>query len=137
MVYRSGAGSVISPRRDVTDRGRPVARSHNNGHSLAEPGADIAARPVPPAEAAQARLFERILNAELLELQRRQKLMARYGAHRGAYNQRLPEQPTELSVRISELVRLLDALRDRFSEPVTEGFRSARVHSLEPIARPA
>lgn len=137
MVYRSGAGSVISPRRDLTDRGRPVARSHNNGHSLAEPGADIAARPVTPAEAAQARLFERILNAELLELQRREKLMARYGAQRGARNQRLPEQPTELSVRISELIRLLDALRDRFSEPATEGFMSPRVHSLEPIVRPA
>ncbi|MBV9319273.1 MAG: hypothetical protein JOZ23_10505 [Mycobacterium sp.] len=137
MVYRSGPGPVVLPRSDVTDRRRPGARSHNNGHSLPESGADIAARPITSAEAAQARLFERILNAELLELQRREKLMARYGAQRGAYNQRLPEQPTELSVRINELIRLLDALRDRFSEPAMEGFMSARVHSLEPIVRPA
>ena len=133
MVYRSGPSSVISPRRDVTNRGRAAAPSRNNGH--AKPGANVAARPVTPAEAAQARLFERILQTELLELQRREKLMARYGAQRGAYNQWSAEQDTGLSVRIRELTHLLGALRDRFSEPATEGFMSPRVHSLEPVVR--
>ena len=134
MVYRAGPGPVVSPRRDVTDRGRAALRSHDNGRGLPKPGTGLAARPIAPAEAAQARLFERILKAELLELQRREKLMARYGAQRGAHNL---EQSSELSVRISELIRLLDALHDRFSEPATEGYVSPPVHSLEPIVRPA
>lgn len=107
MEYRAQWGQVASPRGGVIDRGRIAARSpgHNNGRSLQKPlnahqihsVADIAARPVRPAEAAQARLFEDILRAEIAELLN------------------LPSDArSELGARIQEVDRLLKALRDRF-----------------------
>ena len=74
MVYRSQLGPVASPRAD----------------------AEAATRPVTSAEAAQARLFENILRAEIADL------LSLSSAARG-------EQSS-----IQELDRLLKALRERF-----------------------
>ena len=86
--------------------------------------ASVAARPVNPAEVAQARVFERLLQAEAAELQEL--------AHRmpGAV-----DQPSDLDgsawswdlmqirARIDEVQGLLQALRGRFPHPLPESDR--------------
>ena len=119
MVHHSGPGQVVSPRRNVTGLGRPDARSaRRNSRSSLRPlsirdtdkaGAGTAARPVSPAEAAQARLFEKILYPELLQLQRHLNLVA--GDHR------MRKEAEDLTGRIAELHRLLSAMGARFGEP--------------------
>ena len=59
--------------------------------------ADASVRPVAPAEALQARLFEDILRAEIAEMLNLP-----------------PEAREELRARIHEVDRLITALRDRF-----------------------
>ncbi len=116
MVYPSMSSQVASPR----DRGRSVLHSarRNHGRSSLRPlsichtdaaGAEVAARCVSPAEAAQARLFEKILYPELLQRQRRLELVA---AH-----PRMRAEAQELTTRIAELHRLLSAIGARFGEP--------------------
>ena len=113
MVHQSVFSQVASPR----DRGRPVSARHINRRFLRRPlsihtaraGADAVARPVAPAEAAQARHFEKILLPELLQLQRRLDLVAA--------DQRMRDKARELTARIAELHRLLSALGARFGQP--------------------
>jgi hypothetical protein len=141
MVYRLESGRVASPRRGLNDRGRQVARSAHPDNGLSSPkarstfwlgsGPDVAPRPVTPAEAAQARLFERMLHAELVQLQHREKLMALRAPQRGPGGQPRLEQAQEVRARIRELNHLLKGLRDRFSEPAKEGSMSPRSHSLK------
>lgn len=113
MVHRSVSSQVPSPR----DRGRPVSARHSHGRSprrslsihTARAGVDAVARPVAPAEAAQARHFEKILHPELLQLRRRLDLLAA--------DQRMRDEARELTARIAELHRLLTALGARFGQP--------------------
>ena len=123
MVHHSGPGQAVSPRRNVTGLGRPDARSaRRNSRSSLRPlsirdtneARATAARPVSPAEAAQARLFEKILYPELLQLQRRLDLVAG--------DRRLRGEADELTGRVAELHRLLSAMGARFGEPVKPAF---------------
>lgn len=81
-------------------------------------------RPAQPAEIAQARVFERILQAESAELQ---ELAIRMAA--GKYQQpepddsRPPGQLTQLRARIDEVNGLLRALQGRFPHSVPDGDR--------------
>jgi hypothetical protein len=81
-------------------------------------------RPVQPAEIAQARVFERLLQAECAELQEL--------AHRMAgdkYQQPEPDDSrpfgelTQIRARIDEVHGLLRALQGRFPHPVPDGDR--------------
>lgn len=86
--------------------------------------ASVVPRPVNPAEVAQARVFERLLQAETAELQEL--------AHRMAV---AVDQPSDLDIsapswdllqiraRIDEVQRLLQALRGRFPPPLAESDR--------------
>lgn len=136
MDYRFASASGVPAPRDVTGPRRPTARLHRRHTgpslptSLSNSSSGIAARPITPAEAAQARLFERIFRAELVELRHREQFVARYAARRGAHDQRSSEQHTELSARIRELSDLLGALRDRFGAPATEDFMSPRAQAI-------
>lgn len=125
MVYQSVSGQAASPY----DRGRSVAHSarRNLSRSSLRPlsirhgdavGAEVAARPVSPAEAAQAWLFERILHVELLQLQRRLDQVAG--------EQLMRQEVNELTDRIAELDRLLRGLGDRFGQSAQPGFSVRR-----------
>jgi hypothetical protein len=125
MVYRSQREPAGSPRGDIVDPGPTAARSPGGTNSPSLPKsptvghirstAGAPARQVKPAEAAQARLFEDILRAEIAELLTLP-----------------PEARGERGARIQELERLLKALRDRFPRdprvptPPERGLRAPR-----------
>jgi hypothetical protein len=125
MIYRSQRKPASSPRGDVVNPGLTAVRSpgRTNGPSLPKPPtvghirstAGAPARQVKPAEAAQARLFEDILRAEIAELLTLS-----------------PEARGERGARIQELERLLKALQDRFprgprvATPLERGLRAPR-----------
>lgn len=122
--HADASGSLALTRRPRSGRDRwaaPVdhnaARVHPNtanGHRARE-AASVLPRPVQPAEVAQARMFEALLQAECAELKEL--------AHRiaGALDQ-LPDsdssQPTpdlmQIRARIDEVHGLLQALQGRF-----------------------
>jgi hypothetical protein len=123
LVYRSRWGRVASPRRGVIDTGRmaAVARTQQRPLIAETPNAchirsagEIVAGPVSSAEAAQARLFENTLQAELHRLRNLEKLMTLRGTGPGSDEQQAGEELRELSAGIEEVNHLLKALRDRF-----------------------
>ena len=88
------------------------------------PASVLPRRPAQPAEIAQARVFERLLQAECAELQEL--------AHRmsgGTYQQPQPDDSrpsgelTQIRARIDEVDGLLRALRGRFPHAVPDGDR--------------
>jgi hypothetical protein len=109
MVYRSQREPVVPRRGTAINRGLAAVRSpgNNNGPAKPKPAAvrhfrsvstpDVGARPIRPAEAAQARLFEKILRAEIAEM-----------VHLP------PEAREQLRDRIQQADGLIKALRDRF-----------------------
>ncbi len=78
------------------------------------PAADMSARPVNPAETAQAAHFEAMLQIELLQLRGLMTSMTPCWAEEGTDQHRPPAALTQLGARLREVDRLLSALRDRF-----------------------
>jgi hypothetical protein len=81
-------------------------------------------RPAQPAEIAQARVFERLLQAECAELQELAHRMAgdRY-QQAGPDDSRPSGELTELRARIDEVHGLLRALQGRFPHSAPDGDR--------------
>jgi hypothetical protein len=81
--------------------------------------ADAWARPAHPADVAQARMFDAILQGEIAELEQLAVSMERKWlrrCERGIDDEnRPPEGLVRMRGRVAEAQRLLDALRDRFS----------------------
>lgn len=138
-MYRSQSGSLGSSsgdefggrRRPARSLGRPVPKAPNacRTHSAV----DVATRPVTPAEEAQARLFEGILQVELVELLNLLRSMTLRGTGKRTDEHWSPETRTELSARIEEVHRLIHALQDRFphggllGEPSRRGLDSPEI----------
>jgi hypothetical protein len=81
-------------------------------------------RPPQPAEIAQARVFERLLQAECAELQELAHRMAGDKYQQPAPNDSRPSgELTQIRARIDEVHRLLQALHGRFPRPVPDGDR--------------
>jgi len=80
--------------------------------------ADALERPAHPADVAQARMFDAVLQGEIAELEElvasmEQRWLRR--CERGIDDEnRPPESILRMRGRVSEAQRLLDALRDRF-----------------------
>lgn len=93
------------------------------GHGTA-PAVSAPPRPVQPAEVAQARVFERLLQAEYANLDELAHRLA--GAvdqqpdHDGAPS---PWDLMQIRARIDEVQRLLQELRGRFPHPVPDSDR--------------
>jgi hypothetical protein len=141
MMQRSQWGPVASPRGRVIDQRRVAARSPkppNAGHIRS--AADIVARPVSLAEAAQAKLFESILQVELYRLQDLEKLVTLRGTRADPDELRAAAELRELSAGIEEVNHLLKALRDRFlhagmvGAPAEQGVKSPHVTPSKPLA---
>ncbi|TDH57812.1 hypothetical protein E2F47_01215 [Mycobacterium eburneum] len=77
---------------------------------------DAAARPVIAADAAQAKLFDELLQAEIVELE---ELARAAEARRSSRRETGAAVPAELRQRIAEAHRLRAALRARF--PLNRG----------------
>jgi len=81
-------------------------------------------RPPQPAEIAQARVFERLLQAECAELQELAHRMAGDKYQQPEPNDsRLSGELTQIRARIDEVHNLLRALQGRFPRPVPDGDR--------------
>jgi len=117
-----GSGSLALSRRPRnTTRTLPRTMSGSPAFSAARV---LPRQPAPPAEVAQARVFERLLQAECAELQEL--------AHRMAgdkYQQPEPDdsRPSgelmQIRARIDEVHGLLRALQGRFPHSVPDGDR--------------
>jgi hypothetical protein len=77
-------------------------------------------RPAPPAEIAQARVFERLLQAECAELQ---ELAHRTAQQPEPLDSRPSGELTQIRARIDEVRGLLRALQGRFPHSVPDGDR--------------
>ena len=113
MTQKADAsGSLaVSPRPRGATRVLPKAVDRHRTLSAAR----VLADPVQPAEIAQARVFERLLQAECAELQ---ELAHRIGRAEGQLSEAdSSEQPQDLAqirARVEELHDLLRALQGRF-----------------------
>jgi hypothetical protein len=80
-------------------------------------------RPAQPAEIAQARVFERLLQAECAELQELAHLMAGNQHQQPEPDDSRPSGELEIRARIDEVHGLLRALQGRFPHSVPDGDR--------------
>jgi hypothetical protein len=71
-------------------------------------------RQVNPADAAQARLFETILQVEIAQLQQLVAVLSSGCGEQSFPDGRPPETLSELRARIEDVHHLLQRLRDRF-----------------------
>lgn len=109
MMQPTQSAPLALPRNSMPDNGHwatlsPV--SHNNPGSSAT-NVQHMFGPVNPAEVAQARLFEKALQAEYVELNRIAGTMVARPTASEAHRSRI-------NARIGEVHGLLEALRDRF-----------------------
>ena len=118
--HAKASGSLALPRRP-RDTARTLPRTRMGSPTFSAANA-LSRQPAQPAEIAQARVFERILQAECAELQELAQRMA------GATDQR-PEpddsRPSgdlaQIRDRVDELHGLLRALQGRFPHSVPDG----------------
>lgn len=127
------AVSLALSRRPRSSRGRWAASVEYNDARVSpktvsgrrtSAAASALPRPVQPAEIAQARVFERLLQAEYADLDELAHRMAgavdRQPDHEGC-------PPSwdlmQIRARIDEVQRLLQALRGRFPDPVPNSVR--------------
>ena len=122
MAEHAEASGPLALSRRSRNAARMLPRTINASRALS--AASVLPRPPQPAEIAQARLFEGLLQAECAELQAL--------AHRMAgdqYQQPKPancgpsEELTQIRARIDEVHGLLEALRGRFPHSVPDSDR--------------
>lgn len=133
MANRPQWGLVASPRGIALDDGhataRPIASQSSPSRSKppygcrVRPEAEVVATPAAPAEVAQARLFEIILQAELHRLQDDlvEQLAPSRETKRGSDEQLADEELAQRKADIEEVNQLLEALRHRFLQTETAG----------------
>lgn len=127
--------SLASSRRPRNSRGRWAAPAEYSTVSDARmPQKNVVSRraignsgvprPVNPAEVAQARVFERLLQAEFAELQDLAHHTAGVGDQPSASDSSAPSWDLmQIRARIEEVQCLLQALRGRFPAPLPESDR--------------
>lgn len=114
MVHPTQSAPLALPRNSMPDRGHWATLSPVSHQTFGPTG--LMAPPVNPAELAQARLFEKTLQAEFVELNRIAGTMAARPAasQQSGAGGAQPPQLSRIHARIGEVHRLLEALRDRF-----------------------
>ena len=123
MAERAKASGSLALSRRPREAARTLPRTIIGSRAFSAAGV-LPRRPAQPAEIAQARLFERLLQAECAELQALAQRMA------GAKDQR-PEpddsRPSgdlaQIRDRVDEVHGLLRALQGRFPHSVPDGDR--------------
>jgi hypothetical protein len=120
--HAKASGSLALSRRP-RDTARTLPRTIGGSPAFSAASV-LPRRPAQPAEIAQARVFERLLQAECAELQELAHRMAG-----GTYQQPEPDNSrpsaelTQIRARIDEVDGLLRALRGRFPHSVPDGDR--------------
>jgi hypothetical protein len=123
VAEHAEASASLAFSRRPRDAGRTLPRTISGSRAFSAASV-LPRRPAQPAEIAQARVFERLLEAERAELQELAQRMA------GAKDQR-PEpedsRPSgdlaQIRARIDEVQGLLQALQTRFPHSIPDGDR--------------
>ena len=122
MAEHAKASGALALSRRPRDTTRGLPRTISGSPGLSGASSVVPRRPAQPAEVAQARVFERLLQAECAELHEL--------AHRMAGDKYLRPEPdkssgelTQILARIDEIDGLLRALQVRFPRSVPEGDR--------------
>jgi hypothetical protein len=121
MAEHAKASGSLAMSRRPRDLARTLPRTIGGSPGFSATSV-LPRRPAQPAEIAQARVFERLLQAECAELQEL--------AHRMAGDKYLRPEPdkssgelTQILARIDEIDGLLRALQGRFPHSVPDGDR--------------
>jgi hypothetical protein len=123
VAGRTAASGSLALSRRPRDAIRTPPRTVV-GASAFSAASTLPRRPAQPAEIAQARVFERLLRAECVELQElAHRMAADKSQHPGPDDARLPGELTEIRARIDEVDGLLRALQGRFPHPAPDGDR--------------
>lgn len=110
-MQASESGPLALPRDDVI--GRAALSFDADTEPMAAPG--VTRR---PADVVQAQLFEKILRAEIAQLEQRADAMAyQWWSRRDRVGDRPPSDLVELRRRIGEVHGLLETLQSRFPRP--------------------
>jgi hypothetical protein len=120
--HLEASGSLALSRRP-RGAARPLPRAIIGSPAFSAASV-LSRRPPQPAEIAQARVFERLLQAECAELQ---ELAHRMAGDKYQQPERddsgAPGELTQIRARIDEVHGLLQALQGRFPRPVPDGDR--------------
>jgi len=122
MTRHAETSASLALSRRPRNAARMLPRTANGSRGLS--AASVLPRPPQPAEIAQARVFEGLLQAECVELQELARRMA------GAKDQltepddsRPTGDLTQIRARIDEVHGLLQALHGRFPHSMSDGNR--------------
>jgi hypothetical protein len=120
LPWHSGCLPIhSSPERKPTRTYEPLSLPDTRNGLRVWPAADAWARPAQAADAAQARLFDEILQIEIAELDELAEAAKRRWLRRrerGTGADTPPVALVQLRDRAAEVRRLLHALRDRFPQ---------------------
>jgi len=117
------ASGPLALSRRPRDTARTLPRTVNVSRTFSAASV-LPRRPAQPAEIAQARVFEQLLQAECAELQELAHRMAGAEFQRpDADDSRPSDDLTQISARIDEVHGLLQALHGRFPHSVQAGDR--------------
>jgi hypothetical protein len=122
VAEHAEASASLAISRRPRDAARTLPRTISGSRAFSAASV-LPRRPAQPAEIAQARVFERLLQAECAELQEL--------AHRMAGNQHQQPEPDdfrpsgelEIRARIDEVHGLVQALQRRFPHSMQDGDR--------------
>ena len=123
MAEHAKASGSLALSRRPRDTTRTLARTLSGSAAFSASNV-LPRRPAQPAEIAQARVFERLLQAECAELQELAHRMAGDKHQRPEPDDSRPSgELTQLRARIDEVHGLLRALQGRFPHSVPDGDR--------------
>ena len=117
MAEHAKASGSLALSRRPRDAARRLPRTITGSPGFSATSA-LPRRPAQPAEIAQARVFERLLQAECAELQ---ELAHRIAQQPGPDDSRPSGELTQIRARIDEVHGLLRALQGRFPHSAPDG----------------
>ena len=122
MAERAQASGSLALSRRPRDAARTLPRTIIGSRAFSAASV-LPRRPAQPAEIAQARVFERLLQAECAELQELAHRMAGNQYQQPEPDDSRPSGELEILARIDEVHGLLRALQGRFPHSVPDGDR--------------
>ena len=123
MAEHAEASGSLSLSRRSRDAARALPKTIS-GSRVFSAASVLPRRPAQPAEIAQARVFEGLLQAECDELQELARRMAGAKDQRPDSDDSRPsEDQTQIRARIDEVHGLLRALQGRFPRSILDGDR--------------
>ena len=119
MAEHAKASGSLALSRRPRDTTRTLPRTISGSPALGATSV-LPRRPAQPAEIAQARVFERLLQAECAELQ---ELAHRIAQQSEPHDSRPSGELTQIRTHIDEVHGLLRALQERFPHSLPDGDR--------------